>query len=518
MKADFVLVKKRWMRMGVNITVNQYLKYLPYILFFSLTLYISARFNIWEDESYSLASTSRGVLFAWRQALYFEAQPPLYFIVLALWRFFSDSIFWARMLSVLFILLSVPHINSVFDSLHINQYRAELFLLFLMNPFVIWAATEIRLYAMVIFCSVVLVRFFIQIYYSDMLQNKQRAFFVVLSIACLATQYYLGFILFAFGISLFLSKRYRTGFYYLLDMIIPLILVGIMIEGIREHMLVHEELFVPETGSLTSDALAFIIQRIQDFLFPLSLKLSSVFYWIVRVVIVGGILLSLKHSLVYVLKMTDKWSLLVVVIVMTIFGFFIFILSAFGKEYTTLKYTSLLYFPVYLIYILFIIRHVKASHIRIWIAVPLAFSVISIFQIVERDYKVQDFKRVGAYLSKHVGESEQILIYRNTMEALIAPYYKGDGLLKPIPEPFDYQAAFSSEQWRVKPGHDCLKQIVLFDSVRYCWILLEENNMMGIVEGKEKIMEYMNQRFEVENRTRFGGGLVVIKYKKQQHD
>jgi hypothetical protein len=64
----------------------------------SVTVPLAASLNIWEDEAFSLNTSGAGVGYAIRQALHFELQPPLYFVLLTLWRnatlqFFSHACF-----------------------------------------------------------------------------------------------------------------------------------------------------------------------------------------------------------------------------------------------------------------------------------------------------------------------------------------------------------------------------------------------------------------------------------------
>lgn len=54
----------------------------------------------WGDEAMTLATTGHGPVEAAVRARDFELQPPLYFVLLSIWRFVSASVIWARMLSV----------------------------------------------------------------------------------------------------------------------------------------------------------------------------------------------------------------------------------------------------------------------------------------------------------------------------------------------------------------------------------------------------------------------------------
>ena len=57
--------------------------------------------NIWSDEASSLYSTE-SVAGAFQNAATIERQAPLYFWLLSLWRALNGSIFFARLLSIVF--------------------------------------------------------------------------------------------------------------------------------------------------------------------------------------------------------------------------------------------------------------------------------------------------------------------------------------------------------------------------------------------------------------------------------
>src|SRR5437870_9561843 len=76
------------------------------IAYACILIFLCYTLNIWEDESYSLHTTSNSLAMVIRQSYYFEAQPPVYFLLLSLWRHVDSGIFFARLLSLLFIGLS----------------------------------------------------------------------------------------------------------------------------------------------------------------------------------------------------------------------------------------------------------------------------------------------------------------------------------------------------------------------------------------------------------------------------
>ena len=90
-----------------------YLFYTFLLIYASFLLILCYKLSIWEDEAYSLHTTAYSLSEVIGLSYNFEGQPPAYFIILALWRKIDDGIFFARLLSVLFIFLSAFVLNKV---------------------------------------------------------------------------------------------------------------------------------------------------------------------------------------------------------------------------------------------------------------------------------------------------------------------------------------------------------------------------------------------------------------------
>jgi hypothetical protein len=71
------------------------------VVYYSMLVFLAAYLNIWEDEVYSMNTSSGSLGYAFNQSYEFELQPPVYFLLLTIWRTFSASVFWARLLSVI---------------------------------------------------------------------------------------------------------------------------------------------------------------------------------------------------------------------------------------------------------------------------------------------------------------------------------------------------------------------------------------------------------------------------------
>lgn len=133
-------------------------------LHLSITLFLSAQLTIWIDEAYSLATSDRSGFETLRWAIGFEEQAPLYFLVLWLFRQVHDTIWMARLPSVLAIgmtlWLSSRISRRLFPSLHPGWITAAL----AFNPYIVAIAVEIRGYALAVLLSALLLERFLVLY------------------------------------------------------------------------------------------------------------------------------------------------------------------------------------------------------------------------------------------------------------------------------------------------------------------------------------------------------------------
>jgi uncharacterized membrane protein len=101
----------------------------------------------WVDDEFSLRTTARGIGVAWQQAIGFENQAPLYFALLAAWRTFDASVFFARTFSTLCALGFVALVALIARRVRPGNPSWPWVAAAAIHPFVIFAALEIRLYA-----------------------------------------------------------------------------------------------------------------------------------------------------------------------------------------------------------------------------------------------------------------------------------------------------------------------------------------------------------------------------------
>jgi uncharacterized membrane protein len=173
---------------------------------------LSAALNLTVDEAFALHTTSAGPVFAWQQAIVFEQQPPLYFVVESIWRMCDESsIVFARLPSALFAATAVAIIIVEARRIAPNVPSIVVAAITGLNPFVIWAAVEMRVYALVFLIGATLAWTFFEGFLVANPSHRARLLYFAFAIAGLYTQYYVGFLLAAHFISLLLLRRRGLG-------------------------------------------------------------------------------------------------------------------------------------------------------------------------------------------------------------------------------------------------------------------------------------------------------------------
>lgn len=164
---------------------------------------LGALLNVWGDEAFSLWTTGAGPLESYARAVRFEDQPPLYFLIEGLWRVANEtSIAFARLPSAFFAAAAVAVIVLAAHRIAPRMPPVLVALLSGLNPIFIWAAAEMRVYALVLFIAAVLSWSFLDAFIATPTSRRARVVYGVFALAGLYTQYYVGFVLLAHGLVL----------------------------------------------------------------------------------------------------------------------------------------------------------------------------------------------------------------------------------------------------------------------------------------------------------------------------
>jgi uncharacterized membrane protein len=229
-----------------------------------VAILIATQFGTWTDEEYTLATTAHGPLYAYGHALTYELQAPLYFVLEALWRELDpSSVLWARLPSIacnagLFFTTALiarrlgPERNAIWFAL-----------LATLNPFVVFAGFEIRLYAFALLLASIMWLLF-DSGFAGGRDPRARVAFVIVTVAAIYVQYFLAFALAGFFCALVVrgDRRVLGSF---VACCAPIVLAALPLALFAHDQVGGYETSEPPLGTLLRHA---VLHPWLDFLFP----------------------------------------------------------------------------------------------------------------------------------------------------------------------------------------------------------------------------------------------------------
>lgn len=407
--------------------------------------------NIWTDEASTLYTTQNGFLATFQNVFKDEKQAPLYFLVLSLWRVLNDSIFFARLFSIL---CSIATIKFFYDlTRKLFDWKKAVFVTFFfaIHPFLIWASLEIRVYSSVILFSVALIKLFHDGYFENQADeqrffSKTSFFYVLCAITALYTNYYLGFLLVGNFTALLVTRKWKEAKIYFLQMmvvgaaILPLVVVikqqfatntsGYIAERSFSEIIVTfwNQFFLltfPITTAISSDLSATAIIRIVF----VCLAIVSVIFWVI------------KKGLQSLNRNTTAFA----AIVLTLMGFMLCAYFVLGKVYVADRHFAVFFVPLVLLVVSSLINVLPDRWlIAFGILLVLLFPYSLIVNKYRYPVKRGDWQRIAAYIEANERPNQPIIVFQN-YDALSLPfYYKGTNKILPDDRYFDWE---SEEAW-----------------------------------------------------------------------
>jgi uncharacterized membrane protein len=388
------------------------------------------------DEAFSLNTTGNNLLKVINLSYYFEGQPPFYFIILTFWRKINDGVFFARLLSVIFTLFSAVVLNKLLKLLFDQIYNKWIIVLFLINPFTVWASMEIRTYSLLLLLSSIAIYLFYLIFYSN--RNTFKILFIVISIVGIYTQYYFIFLLFSLSLILLIYKGWQAFLNYCILLIPVAILVLPNLFFIKDQFEMHQNTQVSYTFH---ERLKNILFTPEQFIFPVGqIFVGQVGRWILRVFIFGVIVSTMYFFLNKKSGKTnreisslDQILLLIASIVMI----FLFLFSSTNLIFH-IKYLTIA-FPIFCLLFSALCIYRKAVENFIFAFFAILYIVVLLNTYKSPFIKTSNPKSMAYFLENIEKPHEPILFHDKSLILLIKPYYHGNSPLIALPDiAFDY--------------------------------------------------------------------------------
>jgi hypothetical protein len=404
-----------------------------------LTLPLAWELNTWIDEASSLETTRHGVGHAASRAVTYELQAPLYFASLAAWRMLDGSIFHARLFSVIAAALALWAVAGAARRYLPMIHPGWVVALVAFNPFTVWAATEIRVYALTLLLGALLLRLFYDGYVSDSPSPWARRGYALVALVALYTYYYLGFLLLAHGAALVALRRWRAARDFLLWMAAVGAGFTPLLAMIPGQMTGH----TGEAGRQSLSAgLRLLSWRVQEQLLPVgwpSLEAGR------RGALCGLGLLALALAWRRGRQLAARANVVIwasaAVAASCLLAAYVFTSASFLEA----RHTTVLFLPLTLGVCALVAQAGRRSVFAGWVIVALCFSAASLAATYKRPAKTGDWKRVAAYLMSAEERGQPILVFQPISAAPLAHYYAGVNRVVPVPQPEQFQTFNSTD-------------------------------------------------------------------------
>jgi hypothetical protein len=399
-----------------------------------LTLFLSAKLNISLDEAWSLHTSARTLGYAASQAVWFETQAPLYFVLLAAWRALDDGVFFARLFSVLCAALAVVVMAAVSRRYVKWVHPGFVAAAVATHPLMIYAATEIRLYALLaLICSLLLLLFH-DGYVAERPSRRAAYCYLALAVVGLYTQYYVGFLLVAGACGLLATGRWQPLKRYLIGMAA----VGACFAPLMKVALDQRASYaqgITQKYSLLESA-KVILWRVQELLLPL--------WWLeygkwqaVGLAVFAGVAVALlvrnRFSRVTRVELTVWTTAAVLAACFTVLVRLTHFDMALARHAI----------PLFLAALLAAFAALSAARSRAALAafavVTLGLNAAFVYAQFRPLVKNGDYARVAAYLMAEEKSGQPILIYHGMSDIALGQYYRGANRIVPLPQANTYE-------------------------------------------------------------------------------
>lgn len=473
------------------------------VLYFGLTIPLAIILNIRQDEAYTLDTTSRSLVYAFNQALHFELQAPLYFVLVSMWRFFSDSIFWARLFSILAIFVAL----LIFDKILRGRITQRFFplLFFAIHPLSIWAAMEIRVYAFSVLTVGAYLYFLVCHYKDNTEKRRNRLMHIGLIIAGLFSFYYFGFILAGvFAYLLFFNRKLLKP--YILDLIIPALLLIPMIGLIFLQISGHTDLATHIQFTIQNLLKYWLVDFYDYFLMPVYLKgpnpLFNISFRFILLAFLSYFMLEKRETLFSFFKSIWLWVTLVFI------AFFTIIKFTLGPVYAVHPHAILGLIP-FLMVLVTLSGSGKNPKLANMLFLILAFvATTSLFSVYKPLYKEYDIKGLAKYLESMPAD-QPAFVYTNETCMALSYYIEEDRQLFSLPEKIEFEK-YDFAKWII----DCpnkLDEVVkgyLKQSEASNFFYVADNQGFGSLRTADSyklVKDYFYEHFTITDSLEIGG-------------
>lgn len=469
------------------------------IIYGIILLALCYKINISEDETYTLNTTSRSLAGVIRQSYYFEGQPPVYFVLLYLWRLLCPAIFFARLFSLLFIGLSAYVFYRLVLLVSGKNCLKWMTLIFLLNPFTVWAGLDIRTYSLLIFLSTISIYFFFRFYIEN--KSKHLYFFLVSCIIGVYTQYFFTLLIAALAFSLLVFNGWKLFWKFCLYLIPVVLLFLPNLIFLSNQIEMHKSLSYSHFSLIK---FFIVVHTPQNLMLAINLMPEVWLNRFIRLLFLFIIFYSYyklyKERLVQEVSFFKNYTIILFSVFVLLFLFSI------GIYITDIGYDDkymVVVFPLFmLLYNVF--KIFKPANRRLMYAALSIYFAVLLMANYRHPVSTYDFKSVAKYIKEIELPNEPILVYRPAIALPFNNYYTGRNEVVPIPFPVKFDSSYLIN---IKDTFELKQLIENIKSPSKSYLLLSDTTVYEstVNMNRKMIDDYINTHYTVSLDTLFYG-------------
>ena len=456
------------------------------------------------DDIYTIHSTSGNYLKSLHQAIHFEMQAPLYFLLMSLWRGISETLLWAKLFHYLSFLISSVFFYGILRMLVSSRKNIYILLLFFaLHPFLFYISNDLRRYSLSLLFGAITLYYFIKIYVKGSNSNKDRIFLILFSTAGIFNDYYHTFLLVSLGVGVLFSDLKNKWNYYL-DMIIPVAGFFVLLRVILYQF--------ASTGD-------WPVSHIESGLLFTSLKhilflLESQTYTFLNLGLAGNLLLRLAviAGLLYMIK---KWPPgYPVLYVSAGFMVIIYIAVVFYLRSTSLlslHYTAFYYPLIFICFSLILVNTFKNDIARAGLVIGFAAVSVAGYHDVYTGRKQfhRNLKEMSVKIANSL--SDHAVFVFNPKDAAIMNFYINDQEKKVIGVPGKLDFEVYSYSARTVESEEQIKAVLIggvVDGSEF-YMIFRTRHLTANTYNSNLLYQYLNENFELLSKENFGNFLIL---------
>jgi hypothetical protein len=463
----------------------------------AITLPLAYVLNIWQDEAYTLQTTSRGLEYAFHQAIGFEQNAPLYFLLLTVWRHVSADVFSLRLFSVACIAVALALVPALARRYVPKADAGLVTLAAACNPFAVWAAVEMRVYAMIVLVSALLLLACFDAFFADRPSRRAVVLYAICATVALYTQYYLAFLIAAQAVTILVYRRtalVRFG-----------IAAGATALAFAPMLVIVPAQVKNFKGAFAAPSLVHSVAGLSGILaryvLPLPFGHAKLIY--------AGLAVAALLTLVLARRLLTPGN--APILIMTACCFALFAAGTYAAGVHVLdRHAASLYLPAMLsIFAAFtFLRPPLARQAAIaWLCLTLTLSLASLAQTYRALAKPGDWIRATAYLRAREQPGEPIVVFEAENALPLAYYYDGPNRIVAIPTAVNF-SDYDVSAFVIRSQAEL--QADMPRAARIWLITAGECASANIAFGCDTLERFVVRRYRVESDARFYGSRIRL--------